>query len=69
VIVPVAGARAGADELTVAYARGLVDAAPDLCDEDLDEESENELTAHYGLAFRASQRAGVAGIPGFRRRS
>jgi len=69
VIVPVAGARAGADGLTVAYARGLVEAAPDLCDDELDEETENELSAHYGLAFRASQRAGVAGIPGFRRRS
>jgi PRC-barrel domain len=69
VIVPIAGARAGADGLTVAYSRGLVEAAPDLCNDELDEETENELTAHYGLASRATPRAGVAGIPGFRRRS
>jgi hypothetical protein len=69
VIVPVAGARAGFDGLTVAYARGLVETAPGLCDDELDEETENELTAHYGLAYRASRHAGVAGIPGIRRRS
>jgi hypothetical protein len=69
VIVPVAGARAGFDGLTIAYARRLVEAAPGLCDDELDEETENELTAHYGLASRASQGAGVAGIPGIRRRS
>jgi hypothetical protein len=67
-IAPVSGAAALHEGLQLGYARDRVMAAPGLCDDDLDEATENELTDHYGLA-RARRRAGVAGIPGVQRRT
>jgi hypothetical protein len=68
VIAPMRGADALREGLQVGYVRERVMAAPDLCDEELDEATERDLSEHYGLA-RAIRRAGVAGIPGVQRRA
>ena len=69
VLAPVHGSSATGDGLAVAYSRELVDAAPELYEDDLDRELQRELIAYYRLPRRASDRSGAAGIPGVRRRA
>ena len=58
VLVPVEGASAREDGLVVAYSKDHVKDGPDVDDEELSDEREAELTAHYGLGgARASRPA------------
>jgi uncharacterized protein (TIGR02271 family) len=61
VLVPVEGATLGDDQITVPYARDHVKDAPDMDADEIDQESERALYAHYGLGY--SERRSDSGLP------
>src|SRR4051794_23312441 len=63
VLVPVQGANASEDGLTVAYEKSMVKDAPDidLDGDDIDEQSERSLYSYYGI--QASERRSDSTLP------
>ena len=55
VLVPVEGAHASGDGLTVAYSKELVKDGPDVDEDEITSEREAELCSYYGLANTASR--------------
>lgn len=68
VLVPIEGATSGEDGLTVPFAKDQVKDSPDVDGDEIGQDTEAELYAHYGLAY--SERRSDSGLPeGGRRRS
>jgi uncharacterized protein (TIGR02271 family) len=61
VLVPTAGASSTADGLTVGYSKEQVKGSPDIDSDEISEETEQELYAHYGLGY--SERRSETGLP------
>jgi hypothetical protein len=54
VLVPVHGATATSDGVTVGYARDLVEDSPDIDGDEISADTEQRLHAHYGVGHTAS---------------
>lgn len=61
VLVPVEGASLSDDEVKVPYAKDHVNDSPDIESDEIDQETERALYAHYGLGY--SERRSETGLP------
>src|SRR5688572_3611030 len=61
VLVPVEGMSISEDEITVPYAKNHVKDSPDIEADEIDQETERALYAHYGLGY--SERRSETGLP------
>ncbi len=61
VLVPIEGAALGDDGITVPYAKEQVKDSPDVDGDEIGQDTEGELYAHYGLAY--SERRSETGLP------
>jgi uncharacterized protein (TIGR02271 family) len=61
VLVPTAGASATGDGVTVRYSKENVKDSPDIDSDEISQETEQELYAHYGLEY--SERRSETGLP------
>jgi uncharacterized protein (TIGR02271 family) len=61
VLVPVQGSRVTEDGLIVAYSKEQVKDSPDIDDEEISQQSEADLAAHYGLGY--SRERSQTGLP------
>lgn len=61
VLVPIEGATSGEDGLTVPFAKDQVKDSPDVDGDEIGQDTEAELYAHYGLAY--SERRSDSGLP------
>ncbi len=61
VLVPVAGAERTGDGFTVPYAKEQVKETPDIDSDEISQETEQRLYAHYGLGY--SERRSETGLP------
>ena len=55
VLVPLAGASARDDAYYVPYSKELVEASPDIAGDEISQETEAELYAHYGMQYSESR--------------
>ena len=61
VLVPTAGTSMSEDGFTVPYSKDQVKDAPDIDEDEISQETERELSAHYGLDY--SERRSDTGLP------
>ena len=61
VLVPVEGATIADDRVTVPYSKGQIEETPDIDADEISQETEERLYAHYGLAY--SEQRSDTGLP------